>query len=184
MSELSVPSSPAPSALPENFPTTLPPSYPSPLAVGISRQFLERDVLELARRVVAQLDSPAALAMDMGLDHAQWGVLEHHPVYKAALASAQAEANSAAGLADRVRLKAMVVLDRGGLLDMAQIINDTSATTTGRVAAFNAVMEAAGIAKQKDQTASQAGTGPLVVIHMPSSSGAPIIVGQSGEVAP
>jgi hypothetical protein len=163
--------------------TELPASQPSPLAVGIPRQFLEREVLELARRVVAQLDSPRALALDMGLDTAQWSVLEHHPVYKSALAAAQAEANSAAGLADRVRLKAMVVLDRGGLLDMAQIINDAGVSAAARVGAFNAVMEAAGIAKQKDQTASQAGSGPLVVIHLPTSDGAPIIVGQPVEAA-
>ena len=122
--------------------------------------------MELARRIVAQLDTPVQLAADMGLSEDQWMVLEKHPHFIRLMDEARSEANSAAGLADRVRLKAMVVLDQGGILDMAGIINNTALAVGARVDAFKAIADVAGITKQKDQQASQVGAGPLVVIQM------------------
>jgi hypothetical protein len=142
----------------------------SPIAAGISDSFLQRDAIELARRIVAELDDPLQLAVAMGLSEAQWAVLQRHPHFLRTLDAARSEANSAAGLADRVRLKALVIMDQGGLLDMAQIMNDGISPATARVAAFNAVMDAAGIAKQKDSGASQIGSGPLVTIIMPNTA--------------
>lgn len=176
----SVPTTPAPLARPVADLSTV----SSPIAVGIASRFLQRDSLELARRIVAQLDSPLQLAQDMGLDAAQWAVLSCHPHFLAQMEAARSEANSAAGLADRVRLKALTVLDQGALVDMAGIINDASASTTSRVAAINAVADIAGITKQKDQQASQAGAGPLVQIIMPSAAAGITIGGRIIETTP
>lgn len=167
---------PAPTA-PALLGVPLPAGTISPLAVGIPIEFLQRDATELARRIVAQIDTPLQLAHSMGLNDAQWLVLAQHPHFLQVMREAKAEANSAAGLADRVRLKALMVLDQGALLDMAQIINSQAAAPNARVGAFNAIADVAGITKQKDQQASQAGAGPLVVINMPSSSGGPVTIG-------
>lgn len=162
MSQPGLPPGPAPIALG----AALPADTLSPLAIGVTSKFLQRDALELARRIVAQLDTPVQLAADMGLTSDQWMVLERHPHFQKLMAEARSEANSAAGLADRVRLKAMTILDQGGLLDMAGVINNTALPAGARVDAFKAVADVAGVTKQKDQQASQVGAGPLVVIQM------------------
>lgn len=180
MSDTGIPPGPAPLG------QALAPSTPSPLALGVTSKFLQRDAPELARRIVAQLDTPVQLATDMGLLEDQWLVLQEHPHFKRLLEDARAEANSAAGLADRVRLKAMMILDQGGLLDMAGVISNSVIAAGARVDAFKAIADVAGITKQKDQQASQIGAGPLVQIIMPHAPDHPVTIGGriiEGEVA-
>jgi hypothetical protein len=159
---------PAPRIPPPPSPAPLAPA--SPIASGISASFLQRDAIELARRIVAKIDSPLQLAVDMGLTETQWAVLQHSAHFKSLLAVAQSEANSAAGLQDRVRLKALMALDAGSILDLAGIVNNTTLPVGGRVNAANTLVDIAGLAKQKDQQAAMAGSGPLVVIHMNPAS--------------
>lgn len=142
--------------------------------MGIPKEFLERDTLQLARYIIAEIDTPLQLAVSMGLNEAQWAVLKDHPHFHRCMTEARAEANSASGLVDRVRLKAMVAIDSGGILDMAQIAGNPALAATARVAAYNALVDTAGLAKTKDAQASQAGAGPLVTINMPSRDGAPV----------
>lgn len=182
MSQTGLPPGPAPIVAT----SALPPETLSPLALGVTAKFLQRDAMELARRIVAQLDTPVQLAADMGLSEDQWTVLRQHPHFLRLMEDARSEANSAAGLADRVRLKAMVVLDQGGILDMAGIINNGSLAVGARVDAFKAIADVAGITKQKDQQASQVGAGPLVQIFMPQAPDQPVNIGGrviEGEVS-
>lgn len=162
---------PAPFALPPapSAPATEPLPPASPIAAGISEQFLRRDAMELARRIVAKMDDTLQLATSMGLTELQWDVLRHHPHFERCLQEAQAEANSAQGLADRVRLKALMVLDQGGILDMAGVLVSPQSTPVNRIQAFNSLVEVSGLAKQKDQQANQVGGGPLVQIVFPES---------------
>jgi hypothetical protein len=165
---------PAPFALP---PAPAPaPSLPpaSPLAVGITETFLTRDAMELARRIVAEIDQPLQLAVNMGLTEVQWNVLQHHPHFKKLLDEAKSEANSAAGIADRVRLKALMALDAGGILDMAEILASAHSGTANKIKAFAELKDISGLVRQKDQQAAQVGGGPLVTIIMPSAPAQPV----------
>lgn len=171
MSETGLPPGPAPVT------GALAPETPSPLAVGVTSKFLQRDAPELARRIVAQLDTPVQLAADMGLSEDQWLILQRHPHFQRLLDDAKAEANSAAGLADRVRLKALMVLDQGGILDMAGVVSSPQAAIGARVDAFKALADVSGITKQKDQQASQVGAGPLVQIIMAHAPDKPVTIG-------
>lgn len=167
---MSFPTHPAPTTLP--MPVT--PQYASPIAVGIPLEFMAREALDLARYVVAELDEPIQLARAMGLDDAQWLVLNQSTQWKQLLLKAQAEANGPQGLADRLRLKAMMAIDNGGVIDMASIMANPGAPVNARIAAFNALNDLSGLAKQKDQQAAQTGSGPLVNIIMPKRDGAPV----------
>lgn len=146
----------------------LPPA--SPLAVGITDRFLRQDAPELARRIVAELDQPIQLATAMGLTAVQWNVLEHHPHFQSLMAEARSEASSATGLADRVRLKALMALDQGGVLDMVSVMANSDTSDINRIKAFDALSDVAGLTKTKDAQAQQVGSGPLVTIIMPSNT--------------
>lgn len=161
---------PPPLITPPALPAASPAPSPSPMAMGVSARWLQQNLPELARRIVANIDRPVQIAADMGLSDDQWLVLEHSAVYKKAIADATTEANSAAGLADRVRLKALMALDNGGILDMVDIMSNPETAPGVRKGAFDSLADVAGITKHKDQQASQAGTGPLIVIQTHGNS--------------
>jgi hypothetical protein len=170
-----VPNTPAPTSAAIEGPTTLPAA--SPLAVGVSDRFLQYDARELARRIVAGLDQPLQLAIGMGLTPEQWQVLEFHPHFMKLMGEARDEANSANGLVDQVRLKALMALNEGGVLDMASIMADPKTAPNIRKGAFDSLADVAGITRHKDQQASQAGAGPLITIIMPGGNASPRVIG-------
>jgi hypothetical protein len=131
---------------------------------------------ELARRIAMELDDPLQLAIAMGLTATQWQVLQTHPHFKAQVEQAKAEANSAAGLADRVRLKALMALDHGGILDMVDLMSNKDTPPLVRQRTFDSLADVAGLSKPKDQTPNQVGSGPLVTIVMPQAAGAPVTI--------
>lgn len=172
------PNSPAPTAAaPQSLPAA------SPLAVGVTDRFLQYNARELARRIVAGLDRPMELARGMGLSAEQWQVLEHHPHFQRLLADAREDANSANGLVDQVRLKALVALNEGGILDMATIMADPATAPNIRKGAFDSLADVAGITRHKDQQASQAGSGPIIQINLSSGGGSSVSIGSSKVVS-
>jgi hypothetical protein len=170
-----LPATPAPTSQQIAVPANLPPA--SPLAVGIPERFLQYSTIELARRIVAGIDEPLQLAVAMGLTTDQWQVLESHPHFRKVMEQARTDANSPAGLADQVRLKALVALNEGGVLDMVDVMSNTSNAPAVRKGAFDSLADVAGITKQKDQQAAQVGAGPLVMINFPAGVGAPVTIG-------
>jgi hypothetical protein len=63
-----------------------------------------------------------------------------------------------------------MVLNTGGILDMADVLTSAHTTPDSKIKAFNSLVEVSGLAKQKDQQATQVGSGPLVQIIMPANS--------------
>lgn len=170
-----LPPMPAPSVpVPLSPAPALPPA--SPLAAGISESFLRQDAIELARRIVLEIDEPLQLAVSMGLTEVQWAVLRGAPYFQQLMAQARTEATSAAGLADKVRLKALIALDQGTLLDLVSVAASTG-NPMARIKAVGELAEIAGLKKQKEQQVAQVGAGPLVQINLPSPGAAPVIVG-------
>lgn len=169
-----LPQGPAPSAA-LTLPEPLPPA--SPLAAGIPEHFMRHHAHELARRVAMEIDHPVQLAIAMGLTETQWQVLQAHPHFKAQVDQAKIEANSAAGLSDRVRMKALMALDHGGILDMVDLMSNKDTPPLVRQRTFDSLADVAGLSKPKDQTPNQVGSGPLVTIVMPQGAGSPVTIG-------
>ena len=141
----------------------------SPLVAGLPADWLIRKGPELARRIVAKIAGARELALDYGLTEAQWDAVKASPYFRRLVADAQEESMSAAGIADRLRLKAMLILDQGGLLDMAGLLADAKVSPNVRANVFGELAAVAGLNKGKDSGgggASQVGSGPLVVIQM------------------
>lgn len=141
----------------------------SPLDAGLSADWMNRKGPELARRIVAKIAGARELALDYGLTDTQWEAVRNSPFFRSLVATAQEEAMSAAGISDRLRLKAMLILDQGGLLDMAGLLADSKVSPNVRATVFGELAAVAGLHKGKDSGgggASQVGSGPLVVIQM------------------
>lgn len=170
-----LPSTPAPAMTALAVPEPLPPA--SPLAAGIPEHFLRHSAHELARRVAMQIDDPVQLAVSMGLTETQWQVLSAHPYFKQLLDQAQADANSSAGLMDRVRLKALMALDYGGILDMVDLMSSPDTPPLVRQRTFDSLADVAGVSRQKDSAPNQVGVGPIVQINFPAGMGAPVTIG-------
>lgn len=141
----------------------------SPLDTGLTADWMHRKGPELARRIVAKIAGARELALDYGLTESQWDAVRSSPYFRSLVAQAQEEAMSAAGISDRLRLKAMLILDQGGLLDMAGLLADSKVSPSVRATVFGELAAVAGLHKNKDGGgggASQVGSGPLVVIQM------------------
>lgn len=166
------PAMPAPNAL-------VVPAQPmgaTPLSVGLSARFLQTEAVELARMIAAGIDDGVQLAADKGLKPDQWLVLEGSPHFQRLLTEARTELSSAAGLADKVRLKALTALDYGGIAQIAAVMFDGNARDADKLAAANTLKEIGGLTKQKDTQASQVGGGPLInIVFGPGS--APVTIG-------
>jgi hypothetical protein len=156
----------------------------SPLRLGISQDFMKRRAPELAMDVAAELDTPEALARSYGLSPEQWGVLRDAPVFKALVSDAHAQLSGPAGVAERVRRKAAMMIDRVGLLDMGTIMGDPKASASTKIDAFNSIKDLAGLSKQQPATSAPGTSGPMIIINVPGPGGEPpkpFIVGELAE---
>lgn len=167
---------------------TIPPPYVvavTPHQMGISPDFMKRSAPELARDIASELDAPEALAHSYGLTPAQWGVLRDAPAFKALLDAARAELGGTAGLAERVRRKAALMMDRVGLLDIGAIMGNPQVSAAVRVDAFNSIKDLAGMSKAQPATSAPGMSGPLIVINVPGPAGEPaksFIVGEAERI--
>lgn len=170
-----LPSGPAPSANLLAIPEPLPPA--SPLAAGVPENFLRYNAHELARRIAMKLDEPLQLALAMGLTAVQWQVVQAHPYFKELVDNATIEANSANGLVEQVKLKALVAINEGGILDMVELMSSKDTPPLIRQRTFDSLAAVAGVSRQKDQAPNQVGAGPIVTINFPQGMGSPVTIG-------
>lgn len=156
---------------------TLPTQFHGPLAAGVDLQFLRTRAPELARDIVCELDSAASLAASYGLSPAQWDALRASPGFRQLVIDAKREISGPQGVTERIRRKAQLMLDQGGLLDLGGILSDPKASSAARVSAFSELREIAGITKESNKglNGGVSAPGPLIVINLPGA--APMHVG-------
>lgn len=141
----------------------------SPLAAGISHEFMRKAAPELARDIVAKIDTASALAAAAGLDARQWEALKEWPGFKDLVRQAMTEMAGSLGVHERIKRKAAMVLDQVGILDAATLAGDPKVTPAVRVNALEFLKDVAEVgSKHKSGFAGGAGGGgPLIVINLP-----------------
>lgn len=141
----------------------------SPTAVGIETDFINRRAPELARDIVAQIDTATKLAVAYGLTEAQWQVLRAWPAFIRHVELAHADLAGSAGAGDIIRRQALAALSTVGILDVATIAGDKGITASVRLDATKLLMDAGGVgAKAMANAGTNAASAPLIQIIVPN----------------
>lgn len=145
------------------------PAPVSPSSVNIDPEFMRKAAPELARDIVARIDTASALAANAGLSPEQWEVLRHWPGFTELVKQAMTEMAGSLGVHERIKRKAAMVLDQVGILDAATLAGDPKVTPAVRVNALEFLKDVAEVgSKHKAGFAGGGGGGgPLIVINLP-----------------
>jgi hypothetical protein len=149
------------------------PATVSPIAAGVDPRFMRTRAPDLARDIVAQIDTASSLAIAYGLTLEQWAILRELPAFKELCVKAAEDITSDAGIAALAARKAAMVIDRFGISDMAAVMGDPKAGAQHRVRAFEALAEVGKLTSKTGGSGSSAGAigagvaGPLIQINFP-----------------
>lgn len=152
---------------------TIPAPVPIPFQSGVDPRFMRTRAPDLARDIVAQLDTASNLAKAYGLSPEQWEQLRAWPAFKELCVKASEELTSDAGIAALAARKAALAIERFGIVDMASIMGDEKAPAQHRVRAFETLAEVGKLTAKGGGGGVGAGAiaagvaGPLIQINFP-----------------
>lgn len=158
----------------------VPAPFSPPTLTPVTADWMRTRAPQLALDLCMGLASPDQLATEYGLTSAQWDYVRLHPVFIEALAAAEQTMNSTEGVAERIRRKAAMVLDRVGVMTMAEVLSNPKAADGVKLNAFDSLVTAAGLGKGSTNVGTGALAGALIQINVNSERGrSSVVVGDA-----
>lgn len=119
----------------------------APPAEGFLEAYLPQLCLELA----ANLEPPLNILQRYGVSNTRFQQLKSSPMFRKMIEEASAKFHSLANTADRVQIKAQLLMELD-LPIMHDIVNDDNLQASARVSAFGAIRALSGLEKPKEAT--------------------------------